>query len=283
MRTDTISAITAHPKATLLQAQIYLLKDRLGAVLEQISLLKYRAKDVLVALYTERIGTVEYQLLCTQIDVRSLRRRIELVTAHLNRGADITDDILGEIEADIDAEMKEWRAKARQQEERIRVSAAILGNLTELDRETHGRIKSSYRKLCRMLHPDIIGEETDLYRRYWQEVQDAYAVCNGDLLESLLSVVEARSNDIPSGDGIPFGELTKEVSRLERLIEKQADDLVAMRTKPPFCYDTLLQDVDWVRDRQQSLKASIAATHEECCRLKTVLEFLILTKPGRLH
>ena len=283
MRLDTTSAIVIHPEAISIQAQIDLLKDRLGAVLEQISLLKYRAKDVLAALYVEKIGSLEYQLLCTQIDARSLRRRIELVTAHLNRGADITDDILGEIEADIDAEMKEWRAKARQQEEKIRVSAAILGNLTELDRETHGRIKSSYRKLCRMLHPDIIGEETDLYRRYWQEVQDAYAACNGDLLESLLSVVKAKSNNISSDDGTPFDEMAKEVSRLERLIEKQADDLAAMRAEPPFCYDALLRDNEWVRNKQQSLKASIAATHEECCRLKVALEFLIMTKPGNLH
>ena len=76
MRLDTTSVITAHPEAVSLRAQIDLLKDRLGAVLEQISLLKYRAKDVLAALYVEKIGSFEYQLLSTQIDARSLRRRI---------------------------------------------------------------------------------------------------------------------------------------------------------------------------------------------------------------
>lgn len=283
MRLDATSAITIHPEAVSIQVRIDLLKDRLGSVLERISLLKYRAKDVLVALYAEKIGFLEYQLLRTQIDVRTLRRRIEILTAHVNRGADITDDILAKIEVDIDTEMEKWRVKIHQQEEELRASEAILGNLMELDRETQGRIKSYYRKLCRMLHPDITGKETDLYRRYWQEVQSAYSACNADLLESLLSVIETKSNDAPPNEGLTFGELTREVSRLERLIEKQEDDLTTMQSEPPYCYDALLQDDEWVQKKQQFLKASIAANHEQRCRLEAALEFLLQTKPERLH
>ena len=283
MRLDTTSPIRVHPGAVSLQAQIDLLKDRLGSVLEQISLLKYRAKDVLFALYAEKIGFLEYHLLCTQIDVRIRRRRMELVTAHLNRSVDITGDFLAEIEAKIDAEMEEWRAKVQHQEKELKASAATLGNLTVLDRETQRRIKSCYRDLCRLLHPDITGEETGTYRRYWQEVQDAYSACNADLLESLLSVVEAKSDDALPDDGTPFDDLTREVSRLERLIEKQVDALLAMRAEPPFCYDALLQDDAWVRGKQQSLKTSSTENREECRRLEAALEFLLQTKPEILN
>jgi len=283
MRLDTTSAITVHPGAVSIQARIDLLKDQLGSVLEQISLLKYRAKDVLVALYADKVGFLEHQLLCKQIEIRTLLHRIEHVMVHVNRGADITDDILAGIEADIDAEMEEWRARVRQQEEELKASAAILGKLTELSRETQERIKSCYRTLCRTLHPDITGEETDLYRRYWQEVQSAYTACNADLLESLLSVVEMKSSNDSSEERTPFDELTSEVSRLEGLIEKQIDQLTAMRTETPYCYDVLLQDDEWIEKKQKSLKTSIAANHEECCRLEAVLKFLLQTNPGRLH
>lgn len=278
MRLDATSPITVHHECASLQAQADLLKDRLGSVLEQISLLKYRMKDVLVALYAEKIGFLEFHLLGTQVDVRILHRRIELVTAHLNRGADIKRNILAKIEADIDAEMEEWRAKVQQQEEELKSSTATLGNLTVLDRETQRRIKSCYRDLCRLLHPDITGEETGTYRRYWQEVQDAYSACNADLLEGLLSVIKAKSDDVSLDDGFPFDKLIGEVTRLEGLIEKQVDALLAMRAEPPFCYDALLQDDAWVRGKQQSLKACSTANREECRRLEAALEFLLQRK-----
>ena len=283
MRLDMASVITVHPEAASLLTQIDRLRDRLESVIEKTSLLKYREKDVLVALYAKKIGILEYQFLCTQIEIRALRRRIELVTSRLNHGADITDNVLREIDAEIEAEITDWRAKVRQQEEELKTSAAIFNNLTELDRETQGRIKSCYRKLCRMLHPDIVGKETDLYRLYWQDVQDAYSVCDADLLEGLLSVVEAKSNDAPSATATPFDELTKEMSRLERLIEKQVGALTTMRGKIPFCYEALLQDEKWVRKKQQSLKTSITANHEESGRLQATLEFLIQPKPQKLH
>ena len=283
MRSEMALAVTVHPETASQLTQIDRLRDRLGSVIEKISLLRYRAKDVLAALYAEKIGFLEYHLLCTQIEIRALRRRIELVTSRLNHGADITNDVLREIDAEIDAEIADWRAKVQQQEEKLKASAAIFDNLTELDRETQGRIKSCYRKLCRMLHPDIVGEATDLYCRYWQDVQDAYSTCDADLLEGLLSVVEAKSNDIPSDDDTPFDKLTKEVSRLERLIEKQVGALTAMRGEPPFCYEVLLQDEKWVRKKQQSLKTSITANHEESSRLEAKLGFLVQPKPRKLH
>ena len=92
-----------------------------------------------------------------------------------------------------------------------------------------------------------------------------------------------KSSNDSSEERTPFDELTSEVSRLEGLIEKQIDQLTAMRTKTPYCYDLLLQDDEWIEKKQNSLKTSIAANHEECCRLEAALKFLLQTNPGRLH
>lgn len=275
--------VTIHPKAASLLSEISRLKDQLGAVIEQISLLRHRSESILTAMYAEKVGFLEYQLLCSEIDVRVVRRRIELVTARINQGEEITSEVIQDIEASIKTEMHDWWAKAYQREEDLKSNMDVLQNLTELDRKTHERVKRCYRRLCQLLHPDVVGEQTDLYLRHWQQVQDAYSACDADLLESLLSVVLSKSTGPDVISDKSFDDLAIEAFRLETLLEKQIDALAAVKSEPPFCYEELLQNDEWVAEKRKTLKSEIAASLKECERLEATLEFLTQSKPERLN
>jgi hypothetical protein len=65
----------------------------------------------------------------------------------------------------------------------------------EIEETEEERIKSTYRKLARKLHPDFQKEITPFMRNLWLEVQNAYADKDLEKLETLLSLTSIQSGD----------------------------------------------------------------------------------------
>ncbi|MDP2179454.1 hypothetical protein [Methylicorpusculum sp.] len=140
-------------------------------------------------------------------------------------------------------------------------SLAYLNGLVPVDAGVVNRAKKAYRRLARLLHPDVSPQHQALFEHYWPSVQDAYSAIDADLLEALLHVVETKAIQETSQDT----EATKH--RLTRVIAKETERLLALRNAPPFCWSEQLQDAQWLNERRAVLDVAIQQESERWAML----------------
>jgi hypothetical protein len=270
-----------HPKAATLRDRITQLRSELAAVIEARTELELWEGPALEALYLTKIGPLELRKLKIQAETSQSQRRLELLQRELNRGITITRKILIAIDQELETEMAVWQTRLLEREQAIRTGQAQadvpLLNLQEIK-----CLKAHYRHICRLLHPDLRGGETALFKRYWHEVQRAYRRADVELLESLLTAIKAGQEDMVQPILDSLTALQEECGRLHALIAKQMERLCELRTVPPYCYVMQLKDERWMAAKIAALEAEIA--HEEQIQqhmlltLESVLDSLCATK-----
>jgi hypothetical protein len=216
-----------------------------------------------------------------QAETSQSQRRLELLQRELNRGITITRKVLIAIDQELETEMAAWQARLLEREQAIRtgqaqVDAPLL-NLQEIK-----CLKAHYRHICRLLHPDLTGGETALFKRYWHEVQRTYRRADVELLESLLTAIKAGQEDMVQSILDSLTALQEECERLRALIARQTERLCELRTVPPYCYAMQLKDERWMTAKIAALEAEI--THEDQIQqhllltLESMLDSLCATK-----
>ena len=232
---------------TSLANEVADLRTDLAVLLEAIARLNEVQLPILTARYLFALGELEHRLMALQIEVLAMRRRIEMVQARLNRGERMS---LADV-AEIATELLAWRNTLQQKEQGIALAGLVLSGLTAVSVADAQRVKSAYRKLARLLHPDVSPENVALFNTHWSNVQQAYRAMDADFLEAILHLVE---RDI----GQPLiGELAESIERLRSLVEEQARRLAQLQASPPFCYETLLNDEAWLAAKQTELEQDI--------------------------
>ena len=274
-----LGALDIHPDVLTLQARCNTLRGRLSELLEMESTLAEHVAPHLEAIYLEQLGRLELTLLQAQARNASLRRRLELIRAYLNRGEIISLARWDAIEAQIRREQFEWEERLRADERRLReatlrLSAPRLGERQVL------RLKQLYRRLVRQLHPDMTGRETLQYRKYWNEVQIAYR--NGDLhylelLAEAINIGEGMDESVPI---TMIEQLEQEIGRLERLVQSQIERIANLRNRPPLCYERQLSDAGWVEQKRRDLAAAIRRENETQKLLEDELRMLLPYQSG---
>jgi hypothetical protein len=239
------------------------LSRQLAAILENLEQMQQKEKPYLLALYQTSLGELEYHLLNLQVECRALLRRIEMATTRLNRGEMLTLQLLDEIESQVKQDLLTWQTQINEQAQALAAGRAFLSGLVAVDANTLQRAKSAYRRLARLLHPDVSPQHQDLFDHYWLTVQDAYRDIDADLLEALLHIVEIavsqRREQTDNG--------VETIARLNALITSHSERLIRLKTEMPFCWAEQLHDPEWLSARQALLETAIAAESERWARL----------------
>jgi hypothetical protein len=226
----------------------------LASVLEQLEHMQQQERPYLVGLYQTHLGESEYRLLALQVECRGLQRRIEMMTAHLNRGEALTWQKLEAIKTQVGEALRQWQAHLEAQAQTLAAGKAYLAGLVAVDAKAVLRAKAAYRRLARLLHPDASPHNQGLFARYWPSVQEAYASADADLLEALLHVVEAAVQTTWDTDAA-----AGQVARLEALLSHHCQRLADLRGEAPFCWAAQLHDPEWLALRQSELETAINA------------------------
>jgi hypothetical protein len=217
---------------------------------------------------------LEYRLFCLQAENAALRRRIALVTAWLNQGVIPAPQDLADMEAQVATEFVQWRARIQEQGSALAQAKRYLARVQQLEQEEYQRLKALYRKLCRLLHPLVNGGESELYQRYWHEVQRTYQNVDVELLAALLTVIEGQAipEEAPVEDVLQ--RLNDQRTRLAGQLDRQIERLATLRANPPYVYERLLQDQDWLEDKRRQLDEDIVAEETQQEALTAYLESL---------
>ena len=117
------------------------------------------------------------------------------------------------------------------------------------------RSKKIYRRLAKMLHPDInrkTGEDEAL-KELWERIAEAYQRSDVDALEDLEVLARRAMEDL--GDAAVKIELDDIEERIER-VEKQINDIL---TTEPYTYGELLRD----EKKKQAYREQLQEEHDD--------------------
>ena len=244
-------------------SEIDTLSLQLAALLDNLEQMQQKEKPYLLALYQTRLGELEYHLLTLQVECRALRRRIEQAVTLLNRGEILTQQILSDIETQIKQDLLVWQTQISDQAQMLAAGKAFFSELVVIDSSTQQRAKKAYRRLVRLLHPDVSPQHRELFDHYWQTVQDAYGNIDADLLEALQHIVETAASQCSH----QADNHAETISRLNTLIASHSERLITLKTEVPFCWSEQLHDSEWLSTRKATLDVAIAAETEHWAQL----------------
>lgn len=252
------------------ESEIVALREQLASVLETIEHLLEHEKPLLLARYQVSLGGLEYELFSLQVESLTLRRRIELMQALVNRGELLGAEQLARIDTEVAHDLHDWRQRLVEQERTLQDSRALLEHVAFLSPEDGKQLKLAYRRLARLLHPDAAPENGELFAKYWPTVQLAYGGGDLALLDAMLTLVEGALAGSAKDAGVTRENQQDEMTRLRQLVTTHAERLARLRQETPFCFADLLDDEDWVSARRAILKSTIEAEAARLAALVTL-------------
>ncbi len=256
------TAVVVDLERTSLRERIRALREGIAALHEQIEDLRKHRGPALEAEYAAAFGDLELALLAARADLASAKRSFELVVAAVQRGAELTVDLLASIDAQVAEEHRAWRDDlARQADTLARQKAWLGGDPVTDDRVAEAR--TLYRALVRALHPDLVGAESEDYLRHWQTIQDAHAAFDVAVLAALHALlVEGRAaigNTPPADD---LAALRASAEKLGATLSRLSVRLTQLRGKFPFKHEDDLANPPWIEARRAALCEELAAVRE---------------------
>ncbi len=244
------------------------LKEKLSGLISKRDHLLITKKANLEAIYSLRIGKYEYKLVKAECDAARLRRKIELIQAQANKGQEID---LEQIQKVLENEYREWEEKIRNLVETIKKADSRLKSL--LSPEDSRLIQKLYRKLVKLLHPDVNDDIGKMGKILWQRLQDAYRLGDLEEIKMIDLLIDDDERQIKVGDAKKLDEVIKSYTGKMRQI---SDQIINILSCFPFDIEQKLEDSKWVSRKVRGIEVKIKEKLEYIEELNHIVDLLIL-------
>jgi hypothetical protein len=268
--------LSLHPEILRLRDENSLLREEVVHLLTEAHDLIHTIKPNLMAIYQTKIGAWELKQFGLQCQAARLKRKVELIQACLNQGC-CTD--LAAIEAQLEEEFRAWENKLRLEAERIAAAEERLRHL--LSPEDDHELKKLYYGLVKKLHPDLNPELTEDQKRLWLRVQEAYESGDLDELQALAVLVNRYAAPVSSASTLE--RLANEQRTLDQHIQRLLKEIQAIESRPPLTMRSELVDDDWIRNRCETIQATMTDLQNRCAGLTSHIQQLLEKYPGEEH
>lgn len=198
--------------------------------------------------YTQVFGdliTANFEL---KVECIKKKKTISYCRRRMNRGLAIDTT---RMQAEIDQEMTLYYTQLKEMSE-DNERAKKAGTISEF---RLNRAKKIYRRLTKLLHPDINKKtlENENLRELWERIAKAYQHSDADELDDLEVLVRRAMDDL--GDDSFELNLDDIETRIER-VENQINDIL---TTEPYIYGELLED----EEKKQAYREQLQAEHDD--------------------
>lgn len=208
----------------------------------------YRESGSYMTAYTQEFGdmvTANFEL---KVECIKKKKTINYCRRRMNRGLAIDT---ARMQAEVEQEMTLYNAQLKEMlEDNDRAKKA--GTLSEY---SLNRAKKIYRRLSKLLHPDINKRtsEDESLRELWDKIAEAYQRTDVDALDDL-EVLVRRAMD-------SLGEESFELNLddLDERIERVENQINEILTTEPYTYGGLLKD----EEKKQAHKEQLQAEHDD--------------------
>ncbi len=209
-----------------------------------------------------------------------LERKIEIFAIKVQRGEKLTSQTIDFVNKMVDKEFekKENDLKRNFDDQNDNQNDKNKRN------EPNSELTKIYRKLVKILHPDVSGNN-EVAQKYWHAVQDSYLKGNLQRLKLILESISSNSIINDKNYVIDEDFLLKEISKIELMTEVEKRRIERMKLKEPLIFSEKLKDSLWIKQRSKKLQERLILIEKEIQTHERMLKNIIGNKdfePSRM-
>lgn len=231
------------------------LKDDVEKLRTELSMLMLERDELRFAIckniemeYMLKLGSLEYKAYETQCAAMRLKRKVELIQAKKNRQEKVNLNKINEI---LDEEFFEYQQKLNEQINKMN-DAIKHSKLECLSEKDNKELKKLYRKIVKMLHPDINPEVSPAQVTMLDNAMNAYK--NGDLATLRIIGEMVGEHQLPEKQQDVFTQLKEEKERLGKMLGSIKESIDKIKSEYPYCVKDILEDEQKVERKKAELE-----------------------------
>jgi hypothetical protein len=264
--------ISEHPVIVELRKRLDKCRGELLKLLSDWHYLQNVLQPQLIFTYENIFGDLEEEFQNKSRVASELDRRLELLSIKLRKGETLNRRTVEFVNRVVKNEFK--RMDSPKITERTNPNEIQSKNYINSENQINNEIPVLYRKIVKKLHPDIAGE-SDLFKKYWDNVQDAYRNRNYHRLrlfhQILYSSVNEKYND-PRSEEMT---LRSEIREFEVNISAEKRRIDSLMKQEPFIYVDKLDDKIWIARRKRKIMEKLFQIERQIRHHERVLSSLI--------
>lgn len=245
---ESNNGIIVFPDFQKLKDDVERLRTELSMIMLERDELRFVICKNIETEYMLKLGSLEYKAYEAQCAALRLKRKIELIQARKNRQEVIN---LTVIDKTLDEEFLEYEKKLNEQVEKM--NEALEHSKGEyLSEEDNKELKKLYRKIVKVLHPDINPEVTAAQIKMLDNAMNAYK--NGDLKS--LRIIDEMVGDhkLPEKHQDAITQLKEEKERLDKMVAIIQESITKIKSDYPYNVKDILEDEKKVEQKKAELE-----------------------------
>lgn len=242
--------IIMFPQFEELKKAVAKLRAEIQLLLQERDELLYVVCKNLEMEYMLRVGALECQAFKEECEYLRLKRKAELIQAHINRRQKPDIKIIDEM---LEREFKEYQEKLNIQYETLeKMIERSKGRV--LSEKEHKELKKIYYRIVKALHPDLNPNISEREKALFLQAVQAYE--DGDLMRiKILNEAVADPKEIIEMN--TSSQLSKEKNRLENVLKAIHADIAAIKGRFPYNIKADILNDEWIERRRTELQNAI--------------------------
>ncbi|MGN0481544.1 MAG: hypothetical protein ACI4EV_08230 [Lachnospiraceae bacterium] len=214
--------------------------------------------------YTRELGDLITKVFEQKVECIRKKKIISFCQARINQGKDIKQ---AQLQSYIDVQMKEYNEHLKQMAEENEAAK----NAVKITNEDVLQIKKIYRRLAKLIHPDINPKtaQTPSLMELWNKTVIDYN-CN-----NLKGLQEDETLVKKALEGMNMGVIEVEIPDIEKRIEEILSEIDKITHTNPYMYKYLLDDNEAIDDVRKDLQDELKSYAEYGKELDKVIEEML--------
>ncbi|MGM0396824.1 MAG: hypothetical protein ACQEP4_07180 [Bacillota bacterium] len=233
------------------------LRKRAAKAIKSRDYMTYHAYVQYKTRYVLSIGALEHEFLQVENNLLRLRRKIEMIHSLLDKNEKVNLNVIEQL---VNKEFQDDLDKLEDMGTDIEI-ANILKNENTLNIKDKRELEKVYSEMVLSLHPDINPEQLNNNEIDWEKILWVY---DSSDLETLVMLKELLIDDAPDKNEYTMNsiQLKNRIEDLKKIIAKINREIDDLRNNFPFDLIELLEDNQWIEDRQEEIKENTALYEE---------------------
>lgn len=259
--------IELHPEVKKLLENYNNLKNELARLIEEKEHLIVAVIPKIEAEYKVKVGTMEYDCLLLEVEIRRINREIKIVQAAVSRGETIDES---EIEEQLNREFEMWEKPVSDMKNEIREANRFI-SIPAIPNEQAEEIKILYRNIVKKLYPDVNTGISENEKLLWPRANAAYNNVNIEELRSISILTENIEEDRKLKEEGSIENIINKIDTVKMFISDVLEQINDLNSKFPLNMEQRLSDDKWVYNKNIELSEKIKRLSIKKEFLKSVL------------